>query len=150
DGWRQLAASNPANTQLLRQGYLSSDPARVVRVRSVDAKAFLTIKGQNEGIVRAEWEYPIPLADAEAMLAICQRPLIEKYRSRIMFGGFCWEVDEFLGENAGLIVAEIELPSAEQEFAKPDWIGEEVSDDQRYKNSNLGRHPFSQWGRSST
>jgi adenylate cyclase len=140
DGWRALG-----EPVLLRQGYLSSDPARVVRVRLEGDQACITIKGKSVGATRAEWEYPIALADAHELLALCEKPLVEKYRRKIEFGGNVWEVDEFLGENRGLAFAEIELSSEDQPFAKPDWIGEEVTHDKRYYNSNLAKHPFSSW-----
>lgn len=131
---------------LLRQGYLSSAPDRIVRVRIEGESAVLTIKGRSTGMTRGEWEYPIPVEDAQAFLDnLCERPIIEKYRYRIPFSGMTWEVDEFLGENVGLVVAEIELESEEQAFAKPDWIGEEVTQDARYFNANLLRHPYSKW-----
>lgn len=131
---------------LLRQGYLSSVPERTVRVRIEDDKAMLTVKGRNRGATRAEWEYPLPVADAQAMLdTLCERPVIEKYRYRIPWQGMLWEVDEFLGENAGLVVAEIELASEHQDFVKPEWVGEEVTHDPRYFNANLLRHPFTRW-----
>lgn len=131
---------------LLRQGYLSSAPERVVRVRVEGESAMLTIKGRSTGATRNEWEYPIPLADAQALLdSLCERPIIEKHRYRIAYDGMIWEVDEFLGENVGLVVAEIELASEEQVFAKPEWVGEEVTHDPRYFNANLLRHPFSTW-----
>lgn len=139
--WRGLGQS-----VLLRQGYLSSARERVVRVRIEGEQAMLTIKGANVGATRGEWEYPIPLADAVELLdGLCEQPLIEKVRHRIEHAGMVWEVDEFLGANAGLIVAEIELASEDQPFEKPDWIGAEVSGDARYYNANLIRHPFSQW-----
>ena len=140
DGWRALG-----QPLLLRQGYLSSDPARVVRVRVEGDQAFMTIKGRSVGATRGEWEYPIPLADANELLALCAQPLVEKYRRRIAFGGHVWEVDEFIGANQGLVIAEIELDSEDQHFDKPDWIGAEVTGDARYYNSNLVRHPFSTW-----
>ena len=141
DAWRGLGQA-----VLLRQGYLSSARERVVRVRIEGEQAMLTIKGANVGATRGEWEYPIPLADAVELLdGLCEQPLIEKYRHRIEHAGMVWEVDEFLGANAGLIVAEIELASEDQPFEKPDWIGAEVSGDARYYNANLIRHPFSQW-----
>jgi adenylate cyclase len=141
DAWRALGTP-----VLLRQGYLSSDPDRTVRVRVEDGGGTMTIKGRSVGATRAEWEYPIPLADANALLdRLCQQPLIEKYRSRITLGAHTWEVDEFLGANAGLIVAEIELASEDQAFDKPEWIGAEVTHDKRYFNSSLIRHPFSGW-----
>ena len=141
DAWRGLGQA-----VLLRQGYLSSARERVVRVRIEGEQAMLTIKGANVGTTRGEWEYPIPLADAAELLdGLCEQPLIEKVRHRIEHAGMVWEVDEFLGANAGLIVAEIELASEDQPFEKPDWIGAEVSGDARYYNANLIRHPFSQW-----
>ena len=141
DAWRGQGQS-----VLLRQGYLSSARERVVRVRIEGEQAMLTIKGANVGATRSEWEYPIPLADAAELLdGLCEQPLIEKTRHRIEHAGMVWEVDEFLGANAGLVVAEIELASEDQPFDKPDWIGAEVSGYARYYNANLIRHPFSQW-----
>lgn len=141
DGWRALG-----QPVLLRQGYLSADPERVVRVRIEGAHATLTIKGRTSGATRGEWEYDIPVADAGELLdRLCQRPLIEKYRSRVTHAGKVWEIDEFLGENAGLLLAEIELSSEDEAFDKPAWIGTEVSDDARYFNANLIRQPYSQW-----
>ncbi|WP_334186773.1 CYTH domain-containing protein [Noviherbaspirillum sp.] len=131
---------------LIRQGYLSSHGDRIVRVRILDKEAVLTIKGRSKGATRGEWEYPIPLADAEVFLdTLCEKPLIEKYRYRIPHDGMTWEVDEFLGENAGLVVAEIELDAEDQAFSIPDWIGDDVTHDARYVNANLLRHPFSKW-----
>lgn len=130
----------------IRQGYLSAHPDRVVRVRIEDETATLTIKGRSQGMTRGEWEYPIPLAEADQLLNdLCERPLIEKTRTRIEYEGMVWEVDEFFGDNLGLVVAEIELESEEQEFAKPNWIAEEVTEDTRYFNANLLRHPYTAW-----
>jgi len=141
DGWRTLGAP-----VLLRQGYLSADPERTVRVRIEGEQGVLTIKSKSEGASRGEWEYPIPLRDAEELLdRLCERPLVEKYRRRIDFQGFTWEVDEFLGENAGLVVAEIELPAEDTVFDLPDWIGNEVTGERRYYNSSLIRLPYSKW-----
>ncbi len=141
DAWRALA-----HGALLRQGYLSSAVERVVRVRIEGDAAVLTIKGKSVGATRGEWEYPIPVADAQIFLdSLCERPIIEKRRYRIPFQGMTWEVDEFVGDNAGLIVAEIELESEQQQFARPDWVGDEVTHDARYFNANLLRHPYSQW-----
>ncbi len=141
DAWRALATPS-----LLRQGYLNADPARTVRVRIEGQSAWLTIKSKSAGAARGEWEYPIPLKEAAELLDhLCERPLIEKYRRRIAFQGHTWEVDEFLGENAGLAVAEIELSDETEAFAKPDWVGEEVTGDARYYNSSLIRLPFSKW-----
>lgn len=142
DDWRALAQQ----TRLLRQGYLSRDPKRVVRVRIDGEQGFLTIKGKTEGISRGEWEYPLPLAEAQQLLQLCDAPLVEKYRSKVSFGGMLWEVDEFLGANAPLIIAEIELDDEAQEFARPPWLGMEVSHDARYTNANLSHQPYAQWG----
>jgi len=130
---------------LMRQGYLHASPEKVVRVRIEGDAAWLTIKGAMQGIVRGEWEYVIPLADAVELLKLCDQPLIEKYRYRIPFDHMLWELDVFIGANAGLVVAEIELDSVTQTFAKPDWIGTEVTSDPRYLNANLQKHPFSVW-----
>ncbi len=141
EGWRGLG-----QPVLLRQGYLSSQKERVVRVRIEGDRAMLTVKGKSVGAVRGEWEYPIPVADAAHMLdALCERPLIEKYRTRIAIGSHVWEVDEFLGENQGLTVAEIELTSEGEAFDMPAWIGAEVTDDARYFNSSLVKKPYSTW-----
>ena len=141
DAWKSLG-----QPVLLRQGYLSSHKERVVRVRIEGDGAVLTIKSSNVGASRGEWEYAIPLADAAELLdRVCEQPLIEKYRRRIGFAGNVWEVDEFLGANAGLVVAEIELTSEDQAFERPDWVGEEVTDDLRYLNSSLIKHPYSAW-----
>jgi adenylate cyclase len=141
EDWRALG-----QPVLLRQGYLNTDPARTVRVRIEGQGACLTIKSKNVGAARGEWEYPIPVQEASELLdRLCERPLIEKYRRRIAFQGHTWEVDEFLGENAGLAVAEIELGAEDEAFARPGWIGTEVTGDPRYYNSSLIRLPFSQW-----
>ena len=141
DAWRALGTP-----ELLRQGYLCAVAERTVRVRVAGTRATLTIKGRSSGATRAEWEYDIPLDDANALLdTLCERPFIEKYRRRIAHAGKVWEVDEFLGANAGLCVAEIELASEDEAFDKPDWIGAEVTHDARYFNSALMRHPFSAW-----
>lgn len=140
DGWRSLG-----QPVLLRQGYLSSHKERVVRVRIEGERGVITIKGRNVGAVRGEWEYEIPLADAVELLQLCEQPLIEKYRSRVEYAGHVWEVDEFLGVNAGLVVAEIELDSEAEQFDLPEWVGEEVTSDVRYLNSSLIKHPYSAW-----
>ena len=131
---------------LFKQGYLSTDLNRIVRVRIQDSKGFITIKGKNLGAVRSDFEYEIPLQDAEEMLDIlCEKPIIEKYRYRIEHAGFVWEVDEFLGENEGLVVAEIELSDENAFFSRPEWLGQEVTDDPTYFNSNLVKVPFKRW-----
>lgn len=141
DSWRAQSTA----AKRICQGYLSLDPDRTVRVRISGDQAWLTIKGRSEGITRAEFEYEIPLADANAMLRLCLPSVIEKTRHRIEWRGHVWEVDDFHGENDGLQVAEIEL---EDESVTPDlpaWVGDEVSDDPRYFNSCLARHPFQDW-----
>ena len=143
DRWQ----ADPAQGVSLRQGYLSEVPERIVRVRIAGEHAFLTIKGLTLGIMRVEFEYPIPRADADAMLEVlCLRPLVEKTRYRVLFEGRTWEVDVFDGENAGLITAEVELPSADATLVLPPWIAQEVSHDPRYFNSNLAQEPYSRWG----
>ena len=130
----------------IHQGFLSTDKERVVRIRVLDEQAFITVKGKNTGATRTEFEYEIPLEDAKFMLEqICFRPTIEKYRYNINYEGFTWEVDEFLGENEGLLVAEIELEVADQEFSLPGWVGEEVTADPRYYNANLVKNPYKNW-----
>jgi adenylate cyclase len=141
DEWRRGAA------QRLRQGYLNRDPARTVRVRIAGKRAVLTIKGPGEGAARAEFEYRIPLREAQALLALCDRPPLEKNRYKVRHGGFTWEIDEFLGANAGLVVAEIELEDEQQPFGRPAWLSAEVTHDPRYLNSNLVELPYSRWNR---
>ena len=129
-----------------RQGYLNSNKKRNVRIRVIADKGYLTVKGMSQGAVRLEYEYEIPKADADAMLEnICEKPLIEKKRYTIDYKGFVWEIDEFLGANKGLIVAELELESEDQAYVKPEWIGEEVTGDPKYFNSSLIHRPYSQW-----
>ncbi len=141
DNWRSLGQG-----VAYCQGYIAADPERTVRVRIVGDQGYLTIKGKSQGIARSEFEYAIPVADAKELLqSLCQPPLIQKMRYRIPWEGLVWEVDEFAGENQGLIVAEVELTHADQAIAVPDWIGAEVSHDPRYYNSNLAKHPFQQW-----
>jgi adenylate cyclase len=129
----------------LSQGYLSQNQQVTVRVRIDEAQGFLTVKGPTEGFRRAEFEYEIPLDDARELLELCRPRLIEKRRYVLEFGGHCWEIDEFMGENSGLVIAEIELPSEDTPFARPAWLGQEVSTDPRYRNSNLVNHPFQSW-----
>lgn len=140
-GWRGLA--QPVR---YRQGYLSTVRARVVRVRTAGDRGFLTIKGETTGISRSEYEYEIPVADADEMLTLlCEKPLIEKNRVTAAAGDVMWEIDEFLGDNEGLILAEVELQHADQRITLPEWIGEEVSGDPRYFNANLVKNPYSKW-----
>ena len=135
-----------ATGTLYRQGYLSDVKERTVRVRIAGDRGFLTVKGKSRGLTRAEFEYAIPAEDAAAMLdGLCEKPLIEKTRYRVPFGAHTWEVDEFHGANAGLVVAEVELASADEEPALPPWVGREVSRDARYFNANLVKRPFTTW-----
>ncbi|MEZ5525740.1 MAG: CYTH domain-containing protein [Pseudomonadales bacterium] len=128
-----------------KQGYLNREGA-TVRVRIAGNNAFLTIKGKSDGIARLEYEYPIPKTDAAEMLAnLCAQAPIEKTRYIVDFAGKCWEVDIFHGQNQGLVVAEIELDDANEPFEHPDWLGDEVSHDPRYFNSQLASHPFCNW-----
>ena len=130
----------------LTQGYLSHDPRATVRLRVQGDNAWLTIKGKTHGASRSEFEYPIPTADAHAMLEeMCPQGVIDKTRYRIQVGEHVWEVDEFHGDNQGLVVAEVELDSEDQPFERPPWLGEEVTDDPRYYNSALSRTPYGQW-----
>lgn len=135
----------PAGGARLCQGYLSLDRGRVVRVRVEQESATLTIKGQADGPTRPEFEYEIPLADGRALLDLCAQPLIEKTRYRIVHGRDLWEVDVFHGANDGLLVAECELETADQVLELPVWVGREVTDDFRYANSSLVKHPYSSW-----
>jgi len=142
DSWRAAAGTGTA----CRQGYLSLERGRVVRVRVKGERGFLTIKGERVGISTPEFEYQIPLPDAEELLAkLCLRPLIEKVRYEVTHQGLTWEVDEFFGENKGLILAEVELETAEQSVVLPPWAGTEVSHDHRYSNASLVQSPFCSW-----
>jgi adenylate cyclase len=133
-----------------RQGYLSTDPERTVRVRIAGARAWLTVKGATTGATRAEFEYPIPPADAVALLALCAGPLVEKTRHRVEHAGRTWEIDVFVGDNAGLVLAEVELPAEDAPLDVPPWAGEEVTHDPRYVNARLVAHPYRTWGRGGT
>ena len=142
DVWRSLAEG-----RYYCQGYIPTQGKQTVRVRIIGDQGYLTLKGPAIGISRSEFEYEIPLADAQAMLSeLCQTPLIEKHRYRIPLGNVVWEVDDFLGENQGLIVAEVELTHSEQAVELPSWIGEEVTGDPRYYNAALVNNPFKDWG----
>lgn len=141
DGWRDHAA--PAQC---RQGYLAVGPPVSVRVRVMGGKATLNIKRATSNIARDEFEYPIPERDAGELLdGLCDGYVIEKTRHRVEYAGKTWEIDEFCGVNAGLVVAEIELERADEEFERPPWLGKEVSEDARYLNSSLSCRPYSLW-----
>lgn len=144
-GWQK-----GASVTRYRQGYLSFDPERSVRVRLAEDQAFLTIKGKSEGAARVEFEYPLPVADAVELLeGLCRKPLIEKDRYRVPYAGLTWEVDVFLGANAGLVLAEVELESADRKIELPPWVGEEVTGDRRYFNLYLVQYPYSTWSEKS-
>lgn len=139
--WKNLAEG-----VYYKQGYLSTVKERTVRVRTIGEKGYLTIKGVTVGVTRSEFEYQIPAEEANQMLDnLCEKPIIDKYRAKVEYKGLTWEIDEFHGENEGLVVAEVELITEDQVIELPEWIGEEVSGDPRYFNSNLIKHPFSQW-----
>lgn len=141
DSWRREAAA-----ERVRQGYLCSFADRAVRARISGDCAFLTIKGAKSGVSRFEYEYRIPVEDAAEMLeSLCERPLIEKVRHHVTVNGREWVIDVFEGENAGLVVAEVELEDETQAIELPDWVGEEVTDDPRFYNVNLARHPYRLW-----
>ncbi|MDZ8120453.1 CYTH domain-containing protein [Pontiella agarivorans] len=140
DAWK----SSVVESSICRQGYLVTDPKKTVRVRVMGDQGFLTVKGATDGFSRMEFEYEIDLADANYMLMLCEQ-LVEKTRHYIEHDGLTWELDVFEGLNAGLVMAEVELESETQHFEKPVWAGEEVSEDERYFNGYLSKHPFSQW-----
>ncbi|MGD1854821.1 MAG: CYTH domain-containing protein [Leptolyngbyaceae cyanobacterium] len=141
DSWRSLAEGC-----YYCQGYIPTQGKQTVRARIAGDQGYLTLKGPAKGISRSEFEYKIPIADAQSILnELCVQPLIEKYRYRISYGDVVWEVDEFLGDNQGLILAEVELTHAEQVIQLPAWIDQEVTGDPRYYNSNLVRYPFKHW-----
>ena len=140
DQWKGLAPG-----KRYCQGYIATLGRRTVRVRIIGEQGYLTLKGPSIGTVRAEFEYPIPLADAQEMLnTLCDQPLIDKIRYKIPIDNLIWEVDEFLGENSGLVIAEVELERADQEIDLPPWIDRQVTD-AKYFNSNLTRNPYGQW-----
>ncbi|WP_339671267.1 CYTH domain-containing protein [Dasania marina] len=131
---------------VIKQGYIPTATKTAVRVRVKGEQAFLTLKGENRGAVRSEFEYPISMSDAQAMLAeLCQSPYIDKTRYEIPLGPHIWEVDVFHGDNQGLCVAEIELGAEDEAFAKPDWLGPEVTGDARYYNVSLVSLPYKLW-----
>lgn len=140
DTWRTEAGEGVHYAQ----GYLNKK-GNTVRVRIAGEKGYLTIKSKTQSFSRMEFEYEIPVDDANAMMQLSQTPVVEKYRYKIKRGKHTWEIDEFLGDNQGLIVAEIELESEAETFDKPTWIGQEVTADKRYYNSHLAENPFKDW-----
>ncbi len=143
DSWRAHVTQATA----IRQGYLNATPERTVRIRIKEGVGVLTIKGKNDGITREEFEYDVPFDEARRLLKLCEKSIIEKVRFLCPYQKSTWEIDEFKGENSGLIVAEVELEKEDQQIEIPDWIGEEVSHDPNYYNASLIAHPFSKWGR---
>lgn len=141
DEWRNLGSP-----VLYQQGYLLINKSKTIRIRKVGTIGYLTIKSTIKGISRLEFEYKIPIKDANILLQeLCQKPTLRKYRTKITIADLVWEVDEFLDENKGLIIAEVELKSEDQNFHIPDWVGKEVTFDPKYFNSNLVRNPFTSW-----
>lgn len=142
DGWRALVE----RSALLRQGYLANNARCSVRVRVAGGDAWISVKAMTPGLARAEYEYALPPAEAAEMLdALCERPFIEKWRHCVPWGGLVWEIDEFLGDNAGLVVAELELDRADQPFERPAWLGAEVTHDLRFYNFRLATTPWSRF-----
>lgn len=135
------------STSALQQGFLSIDPERTVRVRIFDSLGFLTVKGKSNasGTTRMEWEHQISKQEAQSLLDLCLPGIIDKDRYTVKHGAHCWEVDVFKGENAGLIVAEVELLSESEAFIKPPWLGEEVTGQSKYYNSQLSTKPYTTW-----
>ncbi|NJN22776.1 MAG: CYTH domain-containing protein [Leptolyngbya sp. RL_3_1] len=131
---------------LYRQGYIPTQNRTTVRIRIAGDQGYVTLKGPTVGITRSEFEYPIPTDDAEELLnSLCVPPLIEKYRYRVEFQGYIWEVDEFLGDNVGLVLAEVELEDAAATVPLPPWVGAEVSHNPKYRNRNLAINPYCTW-----
>lgn len=145
DNWRSLG-----QRVLCRQGYIPTADARTVRIRVVGQQGYLTLKGPTTGVTRHEFEYPIPYDEAMVILdTLCDHPLVEKWRTPINLDGLIWEVDEFLGANRGLILAEVELAQEDQALKYPSWLGPEVSHDGRYFSANLARYPYTTWSESA-
>ena len=130
---------------LIKQGYLCNETGKAIRVRIAGNQGFITIKGKAAGISRPEWEYEIPVEDAAEMMSLCSGLIIEKIRYQVDFEGHIWEVDEFHGQNEGLVVAEIELEDEKDTVPLPAWIGEEVTADPKYLNANLVKKPYRCW-----
>lgn len=141
DEWKSLG-----KRILYQQGYLLTDKKRTIRIRIFEDKGFITIKSSVKGISRSEFEYEIPSEEAIVILeTLCEKPLIKKYRTKILLNDLVWEVDEFIDENDGLVIAEVELKNENQKIDLPKWIGEEVTGDLKYYNSMLVKNPFTKW-----
>ena len=137
--------TRPNEGTLYIQGYLSSSPETTVRIRIAGKIGFITIKGKTTGFSREEFEYEIPVEDPEILLKKCKNAPIKKIRYKVLLNGTLWEIDEFLEENSGLLMAEVELPDEKASFFRPEWLGKEVTDDKRYHNSHIAQHPFKTW-----
>ena len=138
---------NAKSKSRIVQGFLNTDPERTVRIRLRDKKGKLTIKGlsSDDGLKRFEWEKEISKTEAQALLDFCEFSLIEKIRYEVDYGGYCFEIDEFFGDNEGLVIAELELNDENEDYPRPDWLGEEVTGKVEYYNSNLSKSPFKSW-----
>lgn len=142
EAWRAAAVRR----QRFRQGYLANTERSSIRVRLADGAAWLSVKSMTRELVRLEFEYPVPAEDAEQLLdRLCEPPLLEKVRHYVPVGAHEWEVDEFLGANAGLVVAELELDDPDEAYERPDWVGAEVTHEARYYNFNLAARPYAAW-----
>lgn len=142
DAWQSVV---PERSVKIIQGYILTEPAKTIRVRVSGADGFITIKGKATNGVRDEFEYPVPLSDAEYMIRKFCSSVIGKTRHYVLTDGHTWEVDEFAGENAGLMTAEIELSSTDEKYSLPSWIGKQITEDHRYSNSNLVQRPYARW-----
>lgn len=145
DEWFSHLEQNMYEAVVIKQGYLNTEKERTVRVRTKGTKGFITIKGKVQSITRQEFEYEIPLTEADELLRLCNQPHIEKLRYKVEFEGTVWEVDVFSGDNEGLVMAEVELKNEQDRFSIPSWIGIEVSDDPRFYNLSLSLFPYKIW-----
>ena len=143
DAWKAVAGA-PC---LMSQGYLSVEKERIIRLRIIGNRAWLTLKGYISDVSRSEFEYEIPVADAQTMMDTMCPFRLEKHRYEVNYQGFVFEIDEYFGDNAPLIVAELELPAEDTPFPRPDWLGEEITSDGRFTNAYLSKYPYSQWDR---
>ena len=143
DAWKAVAGA----PYLMSQGYLSVEKERIIRLRIIGNRAWLTLKGYISDVSRSEFEYEIPVADAQTMMDTMCPFRLEKHRYEVSYQGFVFEIDEYFGDNAPLIVAELELPAEDTPFPRPDWLGEEITSDGRFTNAYLSKHPYSQWDR---
>ena len=143
DAWKAVAGA-PC---LMSQGYLSVEKERTMRLRIIGNRAWLTLKGYISDVSRSEFEYEIPVVDAQTMMDTMCPFRLEKHRYEVNYQGFVFEIDEYFGDNAPLIVAELELPAEDTPFPRPDWLGEEITSDGRFTNAYLSKHPYSQWDR---